>query len=303
MNEIIEKEDIKIEDMIYEIRGIQVMLDSDLAKLYNVETKRINEAVKNNPRKFPERFSWLITEKEWEFLRSKFSTLENSFKGRGHYRKYLPRVFTEHGIYMLSTILKSNIATEVSIRIMDTFVDMRKFINDNKDIYKSISNINEKLLEHDEKFNYLFSKFDRKEKLFLQGEIYDAYSSFISIFKEANEEIIVVDAYADITFLDLIRNINCNIILITKNSERLSDIEIAKYNKQYNNLKVIRDNSFHDRYFILDRKIVYHSGASLNNAGSKTFSLNKLEDEFVISTILNNILKIIKNDLSSYETV
>jgi len=204
---------------------------------------------------------------------------------------------------MLSTILKSNRATEVSIRIMDTFVDMRKFINDNKDIYKSISNINEKLLEHDEKFNYLFSKFDRKEKLFLQGEIYDAYSSFISIFKEANEEIIVVDAYADITFLDLIRNINCNIILITKNSERLSDIEIAKYNKQYNNLKVIRDNSFHDRYFILDRKIVYHSGASLNNAGSKTFSLNKLEDEFVISTILNNILKIIKNDLSSYETV
>ena len=303
MNEIIEKENIKIEDMIYEIRGIQVMLDSDLAKLYNVETKRINEAVKNNPRKFPERFSWLITEKEWEFLRSKFSTLENSFKGRGHYRKYLPRVFTEHGIYMLSTILKSNIATEVSIRIMDTFVDMRKFINDNKDIYKSISNINEKLLEHDEKFNYLFSKFDRKEKLFLEGEIYDAYSSFISIFKEANEEIIVVDAYADITFLDLIRNINCNIILITKNSERLSDIEIAKYNKQYNNLKVIRDNSFHDRYFILDRKIVYHSGASLNNAGSKTFSLNKLEDEFVISTILNSVLKIIKNDLSSYETV
>ncbi|MBQ8472351.1 MAG: hypothetical protein IJ501_02480 [Bacilli bacterium] len=129
--------------------------------------------------------------------------------------------------------------------------------------------------EYDDKFNYLFSIFDKKESLFLQGEIYDAYSNFIKLFKQANNEIIVIDSYADITFLDLIRNLNFSVILITKNSDRLSDIEITKYNCQYNNLKVIRDNSFHDRYFILDRKTIYHSGTSINNAGNKTFSINR----------------------------
>jgi len=191
-------------------------------------------------------------------------------------------------------IYKSNIATEVNIRIIDTFVEMRKLINDNKNIYKSLDNINNKSLEHDDKFNYIFSKFDKKEQLFLQDEVYDAYSSFISILKEANDEIIIIDSYADITFLDLIRNINCNITLITKNSNRLSDIEIDKYNSQYNNLKVFRNNSFHDRYFIIDRKIIYHSGTSINNAGDKTFMITKLNDEFIINSILNNVLNIIK---------
>ena len=122
MRNIILKDKIKIEDMIYEIRGKQVMLDSELAKLYQVETKRINEAVKNNPYKFPERFSWVLTKNEWFILRSKFSTLENDAPGKGHYRKYLPRVFTEQGVAMLATILKSKVAVETSIRIMDAFV-------------------------------------------------------------------------------------------------------------------------------------------------------------------------------------
>ena len=131
MNEIIEKEQILIEDMIYEVRGVQVMLDSDIAKLYQVETKRVNEAVKNNPDKFPERFSWVLTNEETKKLRSKISTLE--IKGQGKYSKYAPRVFTEQGLYMLATILKSKVATEVSIAIMDTFVKMRHYINYNKD--------------------------------------------------------------------------------------------------------------------------------------------------------------------------
>ena len=130
MNEIIEKENISIENMIYEIRGMEVMLDSDLAKLYQVETKRINEAVKNNPLKFSERFSWLLTNEELKNLRSKISTLE--IKGQGKYTKYVPRVFTEQGVYMLATILKSKVATNVSIAIMDTFVKMRHYINYNK---------------------------------------------------------------------------------------------------------------------------------------------------------------------------
>ena len=293
MNEVMEKENIKIEDMIYEINGIQVMLDSDLAKLYQCKngTKEINQAVKNNLKKFPERYSWKLNDDEWSNLRSKILT-SNSNRNYGG-RRYKPRVFTEHGIYMLSTVLKSSIATEVSIQIMDTFVDMRKFINDNKDIHKTLNNINNKLLEHDDKFNYIFSKFDKREQVFLQGEVFDAYSNILDIFKKSNKEIIVIDSYADINFLDLIRNIECSIILITKNSGRLSNMEIDKYNSQYHNLKVIRDNSFHDRYFIIDRKMIYHSGTSINNAGSKTFMITKLEDEFVINTILSNVLNII----------
>ncbi len=291
MNEVIEKENIIIKDMIYEIRGTQVMLDSDLAKLYNIETKRINEAVKNNPDKFPERYSWILSNTEWQNLRSKFSTssLKNNYGGR----RYPPRVFAEPGIYMLSTVLKSAIATHASIKIMDTFVEMRKYINNNKTIYKSISNINNKLLEHDDKINYLFSRFDRKEKLYLEGQKYDAYSDILDILKYANKEIIIVDSYADKTFLDLIRNIKCNITLITKHNNRLSNLEIEKYSSQYTNLKVIRNNSFHDRYFIIDREEIYHSGTSINNAGNKTFSINKLEDELIKNTLLKKIVEII----------
>ena len=202
---------------------------------------------------------------------------------------------------MLSTILKSDIAIEVSIKIIDTFVAMRHYLLQNKDIYKSLNDINNrlnnqenKLLEHDDKFELLFSKFNKKEQLFLEGQIFDAYCNILEIFNNAVEEIIVVDAYADITFLELISHTKCNVILITKNSSRLSDLEIEKYNKQYHNLKVIRDNSFHDRYFIIDKIDIYHSGTSINNAGNKTFSINKLEDGLIKSTIIDNIQKIIE---------
>ena len=201
MNELMEKENIKIENMVYTIKGQQVMIDADLAKLYETETKRINEVVKRNPKKIPERFSWILTNEEWKFLRSKISTLENNTQsGRGHYKKYLPRVFTETGIYMLSTILKSEVAINACVKIMDTFTNMRKYINDNKDIYKSISNINNKLLEHDEKINYLFSQFDKKEQLFLKGQTYSAYHNILEILDTAKENIIIIDEYADINF-------------------------------------------------------------------------------------------------------
>ena len=148
MNNIVLNNELKIEDMIYEIRGKQVMLDSDLAQLYHVETKRINEAVKNNINKFPERFSWVLTKDEWFFLRSKFSTLENDIPRKGHYRKYLPRVFTEQGVAMLATILKSKVATEVSISIMDAFVLMRKYISSS---LIEQNYINQLVLDHEER--------------------------------------------------------------------------------------------------------------------------------------------------------
>ena len=284
MNEVVEKEDIKIEDMIVEIRGVQVILAFDLAKLYNCTTgtKDINKAVKRNIEKFPRDFYFQLTKEEYySILRFQIGTLELE---QGKYSKYLPYAFTEQGISMLATVLHTNVAIEVSIKIMRTFVAMRHYFINNNDVYKSIYYINNKLLEHDDKFELLFSKFNKREQLFLQGEVYDAYSSFVSIFKEAESEIIIIDSYADIILLNL----------ITKNSDRLNELEIDKYNSQYHNLKVFRDNSFHDRYFIIDKKDIYHSGTSINNAGNKTFSINKLEDDLIKSTLIENILKIIK---------
>ena len=132
-------QEIDIENKIYEIRGVQVMLDSDLAKLYECKngTKEINQAVKNNPNKFSERYSWFLEKEEWNLLRSKVLTLEDNITGKGQYRKYLPRVFTEQGVYMLATILKTEVATEISIKIMDAFVKMRKYFRTNNEILKT----------------------------------------------------------------------------------------------------------------------------------------------------------------------
>lgn len=297
MNNIILNDELEVENMIYEIRGRQVMLDSDLAKLYGVETKRINEAVKNNPYKFPERFSWIITKDEVDIIsRSKFSTLNNEKSKRGQNIKYLPRVFTEQGVAMLATILKSKTATEISIRIMDAFVLMRHLIVDNKDVYKSLNNVNNKLVEHDEKLNYLFSKFDKKEQLFLPGKTYDAYSEVMNILNESKNEIIIIDSYADNTILDFIKNINSKIIVITSKKSKLTNTEIISFNKQYNKLKIIYNNSFHDRYFIIDRKNVFHVGTSLNHVGEKLFSINKLDDKVIKEHLINYVLEVINNN-------
>ena len=281
------KEDLSIEDMIYEIRGKQVMLDSDLAKLYTVETKRINEAVKNNPYKFPERFSFRLNEIEMENLWSKFSTAKISNMSRSY-----PRVFTEQGIAMLSTILKSKVAVETSIRIMDAFVKMRKIISSSLIEQKYI---NELVIKDNERINLLeesFSKLEEKEKanhIFYEGQIYDAYSLLIDIFKEAEKEIIIIDNYADKSILDMITNLNVKVIIVTKKFNLLKDIDIKKYNKQYHNLKVIYSDKFHDRFIILDKKVLYHSGASYKDLGNKCFAITKIEDKEYLKTILKNI--------------
>ena len=289
MNEVIDKETIKIKDMIYEIRGVQVMLDSDLAKLYGTETKRINEAVRRNPEKFPSKNSWILNDEESKTFLVANCDQKNETRG-GRFKN--PRVFTEQAVAMLSTILKTPKAIQTSLAIMDAFVIMRHYLINNKDVYKSINNINNKLIEHDEKIDYIFSKFDKKEQLLLKGQAYDAYSSILDIFNITLNELIVIDPYADKTFLDLVKNVECSIILITKNSNRLNDLDIEKYNKQYNNLKVIRNNSFHDRYFIIDRKEIYLCGSSINSLGDKTSMIIRLEDNVVKNILLKNVEEI-----------
>ena len=292
MNKIIEKENTKIENMIYVIRGKQVMLDSDLAKLYQCKygTKNINQAVKRNINRFPERFMFQLTKEEYkEILRSQNVTLELE---QGQYSKYLPYAFTEQGVAMLATVLRTNVAEEISIAIMDAFISMRKYIGSNLIEQKYINN---QVLKNTEDIRILqesFSKLESKKKvneIYFNGQIYDEYFKIIDLMKEAKKELIIIDNYADKVILDMISKLKVKVKLITKNNNNLTKIDISKYNSQYNNLKVTYNNTFHDRYLILDNQIVYHLGASINHAGSKTFSINKLEDEIVINAIINKI--------------
>lgn len=287
MNEIIENKIIDIEDMIYEIDGKEVMLDSDLAKLYNVETKRINEAVKNNPEKFPRRYSWKISIKETENIsRSKFSTLKVK---QGLNIKYGSRVFTEQGIYMLATILKSKEAVQVSIRIMDTFVKMRHYINYNKDLLpRKFLLLEEKVDNNSKRIDALFDKFDPIDitynSIFFKDNIYDAYSVIINLFNLSKEEIIIIDNYASKELLDILRKINKKIIIVSKN---IDNILKKKYESQYSNVTFINNDSFHDRFIIIDRKRLFICGASLKDVGKKCFGIYENNDEKYLNEIIN----------------
>ena len=286
------KKDVNIENLIYEIRGVQVMLDSDLAKLYKCAngTKDINKAVKRNIERFPENFMFQLTDEEYSRLRFQFGT--SNTKGG---RRNNPYVFTEQGIAMLSSVLHSETAVTISIKIINAFIAMRKYISTNLIEQKYINSL---VLEDHEKIKTLelsFVKFEEKKKtneIYFNGQIYDAYSKIQEIFNEATKEIIIIDSYADYTLLDIVKRLKAKVIIITKPDNLLTYQDIIKYNKQYNNLKVIYDNTFHDRYFILDNKIFYHCGTSINRIGYKTFSITLINDEEICQVLINNIGKI-----------
>ena len=280
------KEELNIEDMIYEIRGKQVMLDSDLARLYECTngTKTINQAVKRHINKFPERYMFQLTKSEYDNLKSQFGT--SSLNTYGGVRK-MPYAFTEQGVAMLATILKTPVADIVSMKIIDAFVYMKRYL--------SFENKNSIILNHEERILKLeesFDKLNEKEKInhiFYEGQIYDAYSLLIDIFKEAGKEIIIIDNYADKSILDMITNLNVEVTIVTRKFNLLKDIDIKKYNRQYHNLKVIYSDKFHDRFIILDKKVLYHSGASYKDLGNKCFAITKIKDKEYLETIIKNI--------------
>ena len=219
-----------------------------------------------------------------------------TLKGQGHNIKYLPYAFTEQGVAMLATILRTSVAEEVSIKIMDAFVAMRKYIGTNLIEQKYINKL---VLEDHNKIQVLeesFQKLEEKRKdseIYFNGQIYDAYSKILDIFKSAKKELIIIDAYPDKTLLDIIKEVpNINVTIITKTPSLLSKKHYEKYNKQYHNLDIKYDNTFHDRYFILDNSIVYHCGASINRIGYKTFSITKIGDKQVIEALITQINKI-----------
>ena len=287
MNNIVVSDNIKIENMIYEIRGKKVMLDSDLAMLFGYETKQLNRQVLRNINRFPENYCFQITDTEYISLRCQNGTLKN---GRGEHRKYLPYVFTEYGITMLAGILKSELAIKMSLRIVDIFITMKNYINTSLIEQKYFNELTIKNTEDIKLLQESFDKLNTKESnnhIFYEGQIYDAYSLLIDILSKARKEIIIIDNYAGKKLFDIIKDINVNVKIYTENIDNISK---EKYEKQYNNLKIINTSIFHDRFIIIDNKVLYHSGASFKDLGKKCFAITKIEDNSILKELLNKIL-------------
>ena len=287
------KKEIKIENMIYEIRGKQVLLDSDLAKLYQCSngTKSINLAVKRHINRFPERFMFQLTKEETKNLWFQIETKKYKPETRGG--KYdRPYVFTEQGVAMLATVLRTNVAEKVSINIMDAFVLMRNYLSNNLLEQRYINNM---VIKHDSNIKLLTESFDKlsskelKNEIYFEGQIYDAYSKILDIMSKAKENIVIIDNYADKSVLDMISRMKLKVKLITKEKGLLSKQDIEKYNKQYSNLEVIYDNTFHNRFLILDDEILYHLGASIKDFGKKCFAITEINEKNILNLLNINI--------------
>lgn len=285
--DVIEYDIENIKNLIYTIRGKQVMLDSDVAMLYHYETKYINLAVRRNKERFPESFCFQLTKEEFDNLRLQIATLNYQTDNKTQVtRKYLPYVFTEQGIAMLSGLLKNEIAIQVSINIMNAFVEMRRFIVTNSNIFNLSTRMEHKFLEYDQKFDIVFDELQNKkerdfnQKIFFDGQIYDSYSLIIDIIKTAKSKILIIDNYIDDSILKMLskKNKNVEVVILTSQNSNISKLDITKFNKQYATLKIAYTNKFHDRFIAIDNKELYHCGASLKDLGKKCFAISKMND-------------------------
>lgn len=289
-------DDMQIRNMIYTVRGQQVMLDSDLAELYGVETKVLNQAVSRNSRRFPERFCFRITREEAEDLRSQIVTLRPELGNQDTWWRYMPRVFAEQGVSMLSAVLRSDTAIDVSVRIMDAFVEMRHFIADNAHMFEQIRTVELRQLEYqkatDERFERVFDYMETHEapnqKVFFEGQVYDAFELLISLVQRAKREIVLVDGYVDTGTLNILakKRPGISATVWTHPKTCLTERDIATFNAQYPTLEVRHTASFHDRFLILDGAEGYLIGASLKDAGKKSFAITKLEGSSIIESII-----------------
>ena len=291
-----------IKGMIYVVRNQQVMIDSDLAMLYQVETKVLNRAVKRNINRFPEDFCFQLTKEEDKILKCQIGTSkildEEKTDGRGG-RRTLPYVFTEQGISMLASVLHSEVAVNVSIGIMRAFVEMRRFIANNALLFERISNVELRQLEYqkqtDEKleqiFDYISEHEEASQKVFFDGQIYDAFSLIVSLIQKAEKEITLIDGYVDVGTLNLLskKKENVSVTIYTQKRTRLSKTDVENFNAQYPTLEVKYTKVFHDRFLILDRETAYHVGASLKDAGKKCFGINLIQDAGIIKDILQRL--------------
>lgn len=273
-----------IESKIYTVRDKQVMLDNDLAKLYGVDTKRLNEQVKRNIDRFPEDYMFQLTIEEFENLKSQNATSSSKHGGR----RTLPNVFTEYGIVMLSSVLKSDIAVKMSLKITKAFVSMRRFLAINGEVFQRISAVEKRQfayeIKSDENFEKLFKAIESKNNIpeqgiFYDGQIFSAYKFVNDLIRKATSSIILIDNYIDDTILTMFsQNQKIKYVLYTKSINNKLNLDIKKYNQQYNNLEIKACNNVHDRFLIIDEKEVYQIGASLKDLGKKIFAFFKLNE-------------------------
>ena len=288
----------EIQNKIYTIRNQQVMLDSDLALMYQVETKRLNERVKRNNARFPENFCFQLTKDEYDNLKSQIATSSEEYGGR----RYLPYVFTEQGIAMLSAVLNSETAINVSIKIMNAFVEMSRFMASNAMLFERISAVELKQLEFqkkteekfDEVFEYISDHAESEQKIFYDGQIYDAFSLIASIIQKATKSIDLVDGYVDVVTLNLLakKKKDVGVKVYTFPKTNLSQTDIKSFNAQYPKLEVKITNAFHDRFMVLDDKTVYHIGASIKDAGKKCFGITLIQDDTMANDLISRLKKI-----------
>jgi hypothetical protein len=301
MGEIIVSQTPVIKSLILTVRDTQVLLDSDVAMLYGYETKRINETAARNKRRFPTEFRFKLTVEEVNqiaevrsdliSLRSQIATLK-----RGAHRKYTPYVYTEQGIGMLSGLLKNDTTIDVSIGIMNAFVEMRRFISAYGKTFERLTSVEYKLLEHDKKFDELFDLIQLPELpqqgIFFKGQIYDAFGLIVKIICEARKTLVVIDNYADDTIFDMLskRKSGVNSVIVTASPGKITQTALSKINAQYPTVSVVKSDEFHDRFIIVDNRKVYHVGASLKDAGKKCFALTLLDDDGLIVAKTQSII-------------
>lgn len=287
MNELTIIDNQTIQEKIYTIRSLQVMLDEDLALLYGVETKVFNQAVKRNIERFPQKFRFQLTEEEYKNLRSQIVTLSLD-KGWGTHKKYLPYVFTEQGVSMLSAVLKSQMAIEVSIQIIDIFVNMRRFLLNNASIFHKIESIEKRQItyeiKNDTKVDAILNAIEekgvpQKNHIFYEGQIFDAYLFVSDIIKSAKKSIKLIDNYVDENTLVLFtkRDAHMSMKIYTKTLSKQLQLDLQKHNDQYPKIIIEKFDLSHDRFLIIDEKEIYHFGASLKDLGKKWFAVSKMD--------------------------
>jgi len=318
-NQIIAIENIQ--SMILTIRGVQVMLDSDLAAVYDVETKILNRAVKRNIDRFPESFRFQLTEEEYDSLRCQIGTLnEKNLKfhsgtsnddeslrsqivtssakslrsqiatletGRGKHRKYLPYAFTEQGVSMLSAVLRSETAIKVSIQIINAFVEMRRFIQHNANIFTRLDLVERRQIafesETGKNFEKIFQALEAgeppKQGIFYDGQVYDAYSFVADLIRKAKKSLMLIDNYVDDSVLTMLgkRKNGVQTIIYTKTISKQLALDLKKHNAQYPPIDAKTFKDAHDRFLIIDEKEIYHIGASLKDLGKKWFAFSRFE--------------------------
>jgi len=273
-----------IKSQIYTIRGKQVMMDKDLAVLYGVETKVLNQAVKRNIERFPESFSFLLKEREMENLRSQFVTSSLGYGGR----RYAVRVFDEQGVAMLSAVLRSETAIKTSIRIMTAFVEMRKFLRDNSEVLVRLDNVERKyvILQHEtnQRFEQVFNALQNpdvkpKQGIFYDGQVFDAYVFVADLIRGAKHSIVLIDNYVDDTVLSMFtkRANGVSLTIYTKDISKQLLLDKKKHDQQYEPVTIKQFRNAHDRFLIIDGTEVYHIGASLKDLGNKWFAFSKIE--------------------------